>query len=84
MMKLFAAYTGNWNPRYNGFKSQKLEFAGGPLQLDLANTHHAVDDARLTAGCCCGILLRVKQLGLSAANAQNQGDCFTAFAMASQ
>jgi len=49
MMKLFAAYYGEWNPRYNGFKSQKLEFAGRVCQLDLANTHHAVDDARLTA-----------------------------------
>jgi len=49
MMKLFAAYYGEWNPRYNGFKSQKLEFAGRVCQLDLANTHHAIDDARLTA-----------------------------------
>ena len=49
MMKLFAAYYGEWNPRYNGFKSQKLEFAGRSCQIDLANTHRAVDDARLTA-----------------------------------
>ncbi len=49
VMKLFAAYYGEWNPRYNGFKSQKLEFAGRVCQLDLANTHHAIDDARLTA-----------------------------------
>ena len=49
MMKLFAAYYGEWNPRYNGFKSQKLEFAGRLCQLDLGSSHHAIDDARLTA-----------------------------------
>ncbi|MFZ3069796.1 MAG: 3'-5' exonuclease [Anaerolineaceae bacterium] len=49
MMKLFSAYYGEWNPRYNGFKSHKLEFAGKFCQIELANTHHAVDDARLTA-----------------------------------
>ena len=54
MMKLFAAYYGEWNSRYNGFKSQKLEFAGRVCKIELANTHHAVDDAKLTAA-----LLRV-------------------------
>ncbi|HNY83690.1 MAG TPA: 3'-5' exonuclease [Anaerolineaceae bacterium] len=49
MMKLFAAYYGEWNPRYNGFKSHKLEFAGKLLELAEQNTHHAVDDAKLTA-----------------------------------
>ena len=49
MMKLFAAYYGEWNPRYNGFKSQKLEFAGKLCGLSEQNTHHAVDDAKLTA-----------------------------------
>ena len=49
MMKLFAAYYGEWNPRYNGFKSHKLEYAGYVCQLDLGNSHHAIDDARLTA-----------------------------------
>ena len=49
MMKLFAAYYGEWNPRYNGFKSHKLEYAGYVCQLDLGSSHHAIDDARLTA-----------------------------------
>jgi DNA polymerase-3 subunit epsilon len=49
MMKLFAAYYGEWNTRHNGFKSQKLEFAGRICQIDLPNSHQAVDDARLTA-----------------------------------
>jgi hypothetical protein len=45
----FRGVLWEWNPRYNGFKSQKLEFAGRVCQLDLANTPHAIDDARLTA-----------------------------------
>ncbi|MGI6250020.1 MAG: exonuclease domain-containing protein [Anaerolineaceae bacterium] len=49
MMKLFAAYYGEWNSRYNGFKAQKLEFAGRLCGLSEQNTHHAADDARLTA-----------------------------------
>ncbi len=53
MMKLFAAYYGEWNSRGNGFRSQKLEFAGRLCQIDLPNNHHAVDDARLTAALLC-------------------------------
>lgn len=49
VMKLFSAYYGEWNPRYNGFKSHKLEFAGTFCGLTEQNTHHAVDDAKLTA-----------------------------------
>lgn len=49
MMKLFSAYYGEWNPRYNGFNSHKLEFAGKICNLAEKNTHHAIDDARLTA-----------------------------------
>ena len=49
VMKLFAAFYGEWNARNNGFKSQKLEFAGRFFKIPLPNSHHAVDDARLTA-----------------------------------
>lgn len=49
MMKLFSAYYGEWNTRQNGFKSHKLEFAGKVCNIELPNTHHAVDDAKLTA-----------------------------------
>ncbi len=49
VMKLFAAFYGEWNARNNGFKSQKLEFAGRFLNIPLPNSHQAVDDARLTA-----------------------------------
>ena len=49
VMKLFAAFYGEWNARNNGFKSQKLEFAGRLLNIPIPNSHDAVDDARLTA-----------------------------------
>lgn len=49
VMNLFAAWYGEWNKRHSDFKSQKLEFAGRFCQIDLPNSHHAVDDARLTA-----------------------------------
>ncbi len=49
VMKLFAAFYGEWNARNNGFKSQKLEFAGKFLKISIPNSHDAIDDARLTA-----------------------------------
>lgn len=49
VMKLFSAFYGELNLRGNGFKSHKLEFAGRLLNISLPNSHHAVDDARLTA-----------------------------------
>lgn len=49
MMKMFSAWYGEWNPRYNGFKAHKLEFAGQLCGLKEQNTHKAADDARLTA-----------------------------------
>ncbi len=49
VMRLYAAWYGEWNARYNGFRSQKLASAGGFCGIDLPNSHHAVDDARLTA-----------------------------------
>jgi len=49
VMNMFAAWYGEWNRRANNFRSQKLEFAGKFCGIDLPNTHHAVDDAKLTA-----------------------------------
>lgn len=49
VMKLFAAFYGEWNARNNGFKSQKLDFAGRLLKIPIPNSHDAIDDARLTA-----------------------------------
>lgn len=49
VMKLFAAWYGEWNKRHSDFKSQKLEFAGQFCNIDLPNSHQALDDAKLTA-----------------------------------
>lgn len=49
VMKLFAAYYGEWDSRRNGFKYHKLETAGRMCGIALPNSHRAVDDARLTA-----------------------------------
>ena len=49
VMNMFAAWYGEWNRRANNFRSQKLEFAGKFCGIDLPNTHHAIDDAKLTA-----------------------------------
>lgn len=49
VMRLFAAWYGEWNARNTGFRLQKLAFAGPFCGIDLPNSHHAVDDARLTA-----------------------------------
>jgi DNA polymerase III epsilon subunit-like protein len=48
-MRLYAAFYGDWNPRTNGFRIHKLEQAGKQCNIPLPNSHHAVDDARLTA-----------------------------------
>ena len=48
-MRMYAAFYGDWNPRSNGYRLQKLEQAGRNCQIALPNSHHAVDDARLTA-----------------------------------
>ncbi len=49
MMNMFAAWYGEWNHRANNFRSQKLEFAGNFCGINLPNSHHALDDAKLTA-----------------------------------
>jgi DNA polymerase-3 subunit epsilon len=49
VMNLYAAFYGEWNPRRNGFRLHKLENAGRACNITLPNTHHASDDAKLTA-----------------------------------
>ena len=49
VMKLFAAFYGDWNPRRNGFRLHKLENAGRMSGIALPNSHRAADDAKLTA-----------------------------------
>ncbi len=48
-MRLYAAFYGDYNARTNGFRMHKLEQAGAQSEISLPNSHHAVDDARLTA-----------------------------------
>ena len=48
-MKLFEPGMAEWNKRHSDFKSQKLEFAGQFCGIELPNSHHALDDARLAA-----------------------------------
>lgn len=49
VMKLYSAFYGEWNARHNGFKYHKLENAGRLSGIELPNSHHAADDAKLTA-----------------------------------
>lgn len=49
VMNLYAAFYGEWNPRRNGFRYHKLENAGKACSIPLPNSHHAADDAKLTA-----------------------------------
>jgi len=49
VMNLYAAFYGEWNPRRNGFRYHKLENAGKACSIALPNSHHASDDAKLTA-----------------------------------
>lgn len=49
VMKMFAAWFGEWNERYEDYKYQKLEFAGKYFSIPSPNSHSAVSDARLAA-----------------------------------
>lgn len=49
VMRLYAAFYGEWNSTRNGFRFHKLESAGRMSGIDLPNSHHAADDAKLTA-----------------------------------
>jgi DNA polymerase III subunit epsilon len=49
VMKLFAAFYGQKNPRGTGYRLHKLEAAGAACRIPLPNSHRAVDDALLTA-----------------------------------
>ncbi len=49
VMNLYAAFYGEWNARRNGFRFHKLENAGRMSGIPLPNSHHAADDAKLTA-----------------------------------
>lgn len=49
VMKLYAAFYGQFSQGRRGFRFHKLEAAGRACGIPLPNSHRAVDDARLTA-----------------------------------
>ncbi len=48
LMKLYAAYVGDWNSQKNDFRFVSLEKAGQQCGIDIPNTHRATDDTRLS------------------------------------
>ena len=48
VMKLYAAYHGQWNYRKSDFKWQSLTNASQQMNITIENTHRAIDDCRLT------------------------------------
>jgi DNA polymerase-3 subunit epsilon len=47
IMKLYAQFHGEWNPKTGGYRWQSLEAAGRQCGIALPNSHQASDDARL-------------------------------------
>lgn len=48
LMKLYARFYGDWDPRRGSYRWQSLEMAGRQCHISLPNAHRAVDDCRLT------------------------------------
>jgi DNA polymerase-3 subunit epsilon len=48
VMKLFAQFKGEWDPRRRGYRYFKLEDAGRDAKIPLPNSHRAADDTLLT------------------------------------
>ncbi|GAP11227.1 DNA polymerase III, epsilon subunit [Bellilinea caldifistulae] len=48
VMKLYAAYRGQWDQARRAYRFFKLEEAGQSMNIPLPNSHRAADDARLT------------------------------------
>ena len=48
LMKLYARFYGDWDPRRGSYRWQSLEMAGRQCQISLPNAHRALDDCRLT------------------------------------
>jgi DNA polymerase III epsilon subunit-like protein len=48
IMKLYAQFYGQWNPRRGNYRWQSLDAAGKQLGLPLPNSHRAKDDTLLT------------------------------------
>jgi len=48
IMKLYAQYYGEWNPRFGNYRWQSLDKAGVQCGIPLPNSHRAKDDTLLT------------------------------------
>ncbi len=48
IMKLYAQYYGEWNPKTRGYKWQSLENAGRQCRIALPNAHRTIADTLLT------------------------------------
>lgn len=47
IMKLYARFAGEWDSKRGSYRWHSLDMAGREAGIPLANTHRAVDDARL-------------------------------------
>jgi DNA polymerase-3 subunit epsilon len=48
VMKLYAQFVGQWDPRRRSYKYHRLEDAGRESRIPLPNSHRAADDTLLT------------------------------------
>jgi DNA polymerase III epsilon subunit-like protein len=48
IMKLYAQFRGQWNPRYGNYRWQSLDQAREQCKIPLPNSHRAKDDTLLT------------------------------------
>lgn len=48
IMKLYAQFAGQWDPRRRSYKFHRLEDAGRACSIPLPNSHRAADDTLLT------------------------------------
>ena len=48
IMKLYAQFYGQWNPRYGNYRWQTLDRAGAQCGISLPNSHRAKDDTLLS------------------------------------
>jgi DNA polymerase-3 subunit epsilon len=48
IMKLYAQFWGQWNPKYGNYRWQSLDQAREQSKIHLPNSHRAKDDTLLT------------------------------------
>lgn len=66
VMKLYAEYRGEWNPKFDSYRWCKLPEAASSLGLNWNNSHRALDDAILTKDILQKLVsIGEKELGLN-------------------